>query len=116
MLNARYRTSGHGGAAGAGAGPGRPWSRPQDARSGNLLVATLTNIHDVLLKRHDPALYARLEKLEIFPQLYGIRWLRLLFGREFQVAICHYHYYYVTHYLMSNVSSFAIRSPCGTRS
>ena len=115
MLNARYRTSGHGGAAGAGAGPGRPWSRPQDARSGNLLVATLTNIHDVLLKRHDPALYARLEKLEIFPQLYGIRWLRLLFGREFQVAICtcmHLNIFYP----LSNLSSFATRSPCGTRS
>lgn len=63
---------------------GAPWCRPQDKTSGNMLVTTLNNIHDVLLKRHDPALYLRLEKLEIFPQLYGIRWLRLLFGREFQ--------------------------------
>ena len=61
----------------------QPWQRPQDSSSGNLLVSNLSNIHDNLLKRHDPHLYARLEKLEIFPQIYGIRWLRLLFGREF---------------------------------
>ena len=64
-------------------GDGKPWSRPQDSNSGNKLVCNLNYIHDVLLKRHDLALYTRLEKLEIFPQLYGIRWLRLLFGREF---------------------------------
>jgi len=62
---------------------GQPWSRPQDRTTGNMLVSNLNNIHDVLLKRHDPALYTRLEKMEIFPQIYGIRWLRLLFGREF---------------------------------
>lgn len=61
----------------------RPWSRPQDDDMGNVVIAKLTQIQDVLLKRHDPSLYARLEKLEIFPQIYGIRWLRLLFGREF---------------------------------
>jgi len=64
-------------------GEGKPWSRPQDSNSGNKLVTNLNYIHDVLLKRHDLALYTRLEKLEIFPQIYGIRWLRLLFGREF---------------------------------
>ena len=62
---------------------GKPWSRPQDKTTGNKLVDNLNYIQDVLLKRHDPALFARLEKLEIFPQIYGIRWLRLLFGREF---------------------------------
>ena len=61
----------------------KPWSRPQDGTQGNLLVSNLNNIHDNILRRHDPALYTRLEKMEIFPQLYGIRWLRLLFGREF---------------------------------
>merc|ERR1719466_124825 len=62
---------------------GKPWSRPQDKTTGNKLVDNLNYIQDVLLKRHDPALFTKLEKLEIFPQLYGIRWLRLLFGREF---------------------------------
>jgi len=61
----------------------KPWSRPQDLSTGNKVVDSLNYIQDVLLKRHDLALYQRLEKLEIFPQIYGIRWLRLLFGREF---------------------------------
>jgi hypothetical protein len=62
---------------------GQPWSRPQDQTTGNKLVDDLNYIQDELLRRHDPALFSRLEKLEIFPQIYGIRWLRLLFGREF---------------------------------
>merc|ERR1719466_408090 len=65
---------------------GKPWSRPQDKTTGNKLVDNLNYIQYVLLKRHDPTLCARLEKLEIFPQIYGIRWLRLLFGREFNLA------------------------------
>jgi len=65
---------------------GTPWSRPQDGASGNKVVENLNYIQDVLLRRHDPTLCARLEKLEIFPQIYGIRWLRLLFGREFNLA------------------------------
>merc|ERR1719361_1035229 len=50
-------------------GEGKPWSRPQDSNSGNNLVNNLNYIRDVLLKRHDLALYTRLEKLEIFPQV-----------------------------------------------
>jgi len=49
----------------------------------NKVVDSLNNIQNVLLRRHDPVLFTRLEKLEILPQIYGIRWLRLLFGREF---------------------------------
>ena len=49
----------------------------------NKVVDSLDYIQNVLLKRHDPALLSRLEELEILPQMYGIRWLRLLFGREF---------------------------------
>jgi hypothetical protein len=41
--------------------------------SGNRLAERLTHIQESLLKRHDPALFLRLEKLEIYPQLYGIR-------------------------------------------
>ena len=62
---------------------GQPWSRPQDQTTGNKLVDNLNYIQDELLRKHDPDLFSRLEKLEIFPQIYGIRWLRLLFGREF---------------------------------
>lgn len=40
-------------------------------------------IHDELLMAIDPALARHLSSLQILPQVYGIRWLRLLFGREF---------------------------------
>ncbi|KAI9276340.1 rab-GTPase-TBC domain-containing protein, partial [Umbelopsis sp. AD052] len=42
-------------------------------------------IQHQLLKSTDPALYQHLETLGIEPQLYGIRWIRLLFGREFSI-------------------------------
>jgi hypothetical protein len=44
---------------------------------GNKLGEKLTHIQESLLKRHDPALFLRLEKLEIYPQLYGIRQVAL---------------------------------------
>jgi len=40
----------------------------------------------VLLKSYDPVLHNHLTRLGIEPQLYGLRWIRLLFGREFHVA------------------------------
>ena len=43
-------------------------------------------IHDKLLQTVDPALWAKMEKLRVEPQLYAIRWLRLLFGREFPIT------------------------------
>lgn len=61
----------------------QPFARPQDVGPTNQLVQKLTTIHDTLLQRHDPALYNHLARLEIPPQIYGIRWIRLLFGREF---------------------------------
>ncbi|XP_064082066.1 TBC1 domain family member 5-like isoform X4 [Macrobrachium nipponense] len=61
----------------------QPFARPQDIGPTNLLVQKLTSIHDNLLQRHDVALYNHLARLEIPPQIYGIRWVRLLFGREF---------------------------------
>jgi len=39
-------------------------------------------IHHVMLRRLEPQLYFRLEKLNVLPQLYMLRWLRLLFARE----------------------------------
>jgi TBC1 domain family protein 5 len=45
----------------------------------------LDKIHNVLLKQIDDQLYYRLQDLGIPPQTYGIRWIRLLFGREFHL-------------------------------
>jgi len=43
-------------------------------------------IHHQLLKLYDPDLYNHLMKLGVEPQIYGLKWIRLLFGREFHVA------------------------------
>ncbi|KAG9123441.1 hypothetical protein FRC07_014943 [Ceratobasidium sp. 392] len=52
-----------------------PWVAP---------INTLCNkIGNEYLKVCDPALATRLDELGIEPQMYGIRWLRLLFTREF---------------------------------
>lgn len=40
-------------------------------------------IHEVLLARLDPELATHLTQIEILPQIFLIRWIRLLFGREF---------------------------------
>jgi hypothetical protein len=41
-----------------------------------------------LLKRADPALYEHLTALEIEPQLFALRWVRVCFGREFELDEC----------------------------
>ncbi|GFS04335.1 TBC1 domain family member 5, partial [Elysia marginata] len=60
-----------------------PFSRSQDLNPSNAIVTKLTRIQDYILKKFDQELHQHLERLEIAPQIYGIRWLRLLFGREF---------------------------------
>uniref|UniRef100_A0A0N5A874 Rab-GAP TBC domain-containing protein n=1 Tax=Syphacia muris TaxID=451379 RepID=A0A0N5A874_9BILA len=47
------------------------------------ILRELRYIDNKILSEIDPALHGHLNRLEIHPQLYGIRWLRLLFGREF---------------------------------
>ncbi|CAG8478943.1 12154_t:CDS:2 [Ambispora gerdemannii] len=47
------------------------------------VVMKCNKIHEEYLRKADPELYNHLKGLEIEPQLYGIRWIRLLFGREF---------------------------------
>lgn len=42
-------------------------------------------IQHQLLAQYDPTLYKHLQGLGIEPQIYGIRWLRLLFAREFHM-------------------------------
>ncbi|CAG8734376.1 9402_t:CDS:2, partial [Ambispora leptoticha] len=76
----------------------RPIKRPQSSDLENArLIATAqaeaakltpvvvkcNKIHEEYLRKADPELYKHLKDLEIEPQLYGIRWIRLLFGREF---------------------------------
>lgn len=49
------------------------------------VVRKCHRVQNTLLKEFDPTLHAKLTSLGIEPQLYGIRWLRLLFGREFHM-------------------------------
>ena len=42
-------------------------------------------IQNELLKGADPTLHARLDALMIEPQIYAMRWVRLIFGREFHI-------------------------------
>ena len=48
------------------------------------IVARCARIHD-LLKKVDFELWRRMEELKIEPQIWGIKWLRLLFSREFPI-------------------------------
>ncbi|KJE95089.1 TBC1 domain family protein [Capsaspora owczarzaki ATCC 30864] len=49
------------------------------------IVKKLKHIQHKLLQDADPTLYAHLQNLQIEPQLYGLRWVRLLVGREFHM-------------------------------
>ncbi|XP_051060147.1 TBC1 domain family member 5 [Phodopus roborovskii] len=60
-----------------------PFARPQDLGPTVAIVTKVNQIQDHLLKKHDIELYMHLNRLEIAPQIYGLRWVRLLFGREF---------------------------------
>lgn len=60
-----------------------PFARPQDLGPSLAIVSKVNRIQDQLLKKYDAELYMHLNRLEIAPQIYGIRWVRLLFGREF---------------------------------
>ncbi|OAP58137.1 hypothetical protein AYL99_07227 [Fonsecaea erecta] len=47
------------------------------------IIARSKRIHDDILSAIDPELALHLHVLGILPQIYSIRWIRLLFGREF---------------------------------
>eukprot|EP00008_Paramoeba_atlantica_P012825 CAMPEP_0201492740 /NCGR_PEP_ID=MMETSP0151_2-20130828/34541_1 /ASSEMBLY_ACC=CAM_ASM_000257 /TAXON_ID=200890 /ORGANISM="Paramoeba atlantica, Strain 621/1 / CCAP 1560/9" /LENGTH=744 /DNA_ID=CAMNT_0047879735 /DNA_START=88 /DNA_END=2322 /DNA_ORIENTATION=+ len=51
------------------------------------VVAKAKFIHHTLLKKKDKAMYENLQKHEIQPQLYVLRWVRLLFAREFHLYL-----------------------------
>ncbi|KAI8904461.1 rab-GTPase-TBC domain-containing protein, partial [Gorgonomyces haynaldii] len=54
-------------------------------RDGIPIVVLLNKIQGEYLKTLDPELFQHLTKQHIEPQLFGLRWLRLLFAREFQI-------------------------------
>uniref|UniRef100_A0A8C8D1U8 TBC1 domain family member 5 n=1 Tax=Oncorhynchus tshawytscha TaxID=74940 RepID=A0A8C8D1U8_ONCTS len=60
-----------------------PFARPQDSGPSVAIVTKVNRIQDQLVKKHDVELHMHVNRLEIAPQIYGIRWVRLLFGREF---------------------------------
>ncbi|KAL0961840.1 hypothetical protein UPYG_G00332360 [Umbra pygmaea] len=60
-----------------------PFARPQDLGPSVAIVTKVNRIQDQLVRKHDVELHMHLNRLEIAPQIYGIRWVRLLFGREF---------------------------------
>eukprot|EP00179_Madagascaria_erythrocladioides_P008908 CAMPEP_0198324390 /NCGR_PEP_ID=MMETSP1450-20131203/12417_1 /TAXON_ID=753684 ORGANISM="Madagascaria erythrocladiodes, Strain CCMP3234" /NCGR_SAMPLE_ID=MMETSP1450 /ASSEMBLY_ACC=CAM_ASM_001115 /LENGTH=506 /DNA_ID=CAMNT_0044028185 /DNA_START=88 /DNA_END=1604 /DNA_ORIENTATION=- len=51
----------------------------------NAVVIKSNEIQGTLLRKLDPELASYLEALSVQPQLYALRWLRLLFGREFHL-------------------------------
>ncbi|KER23886.1 hypothetical protein T265_08347 [Opisthorchis viverrini] len=51
----------------------------------NPAVAFLNDLHNRLLKNLDQKLYCHLKALDIHPALFGLRWIRLLFGHEFEL-------------------------------
>lgn len=50
----------------------------------SVLSIKLRIISESIVRTYDPELFNHLEALQIAPQIYGIRWMRLLFGREFE--------------------------------
>ncbi|KAK8056016.1 hypothetical protein PG993_001243 [Apiospora rasikravindrae] len=55
-----------------------------DAQGGqSSIVEKSQHIHEVLLYKVDPDLSNHLKAIEILPQIFLIRWIRLLFSREF---------------------------------
>ncbi|KAJ1953459.1 hypothetical protein IWQ62_005985, partial [Dispira parvispora] len=47
------------------------------------ILACCNNVYHGLLKTVDPEYYQHLESVGVEPQLFGMRWIRLLWGREF---------------------------------
>lgn len=59
----------------------------RDSRTGeeasSAILLQLKRIHDRILKKFDLELYQKLQSLDIPSQIYGLRWIRVLFAREF---------------------------------
>lgn len=59
----------------------KPRGRPVESESA--IIIRCRRIFGTLLPQVDPALASHLEELEISPQIFLMRWIRLIFGREF---------------------------------
>ncbi|KIW16488.1 hypothetical protein PV08_06543 [Exophiala spinifera] len=55
-----------------------------DSKDASPIIARSKKIHDDILAAVDPELALHLHVVGILPQIYSIRWIRLLFGREFE--------------------------------
>ena len=51
--------------------------------SNSPIVERSRRVHEIYLRQADPELAEHLAAIEILPQIFLIRWIRLLFGREF---------------------------------
>lgn len=49
------------------------------------IVSKCNHVHHTLLAAADPALYAHMERCEIPPQVYLLRWYRLLFAQNYHI-------------------------------
>ncbi|KAI5792428.1 rab-GTPase-TBC domain-containing protein [Peziza echinospora] len=62
----------------------KPWYElGEGASSGSPIVEKSKLIHETYLMAVDPELAHHLKTLDVLPQVFLIRWVRLLFGREF---------------------------------
>ncbi|KIV81207.1 hypothetical protein PV11_08639 [Exophiala sideris] len=55
-----------------------------ESRDSSLIIERSKRIHDDILASIDPELALHMHVIGILPQIYSIRWIRLLFGREFE--------------------------------
>ncbi|KAJ4993758.1 tbc domain-containing protein [Stagonosporopsis vannaccii] len=58
---------------------------PQSTSKETPMLARSSRIFDSYLPKVDPELHAHLTKLDVVPQIFLLRWIRLLFGREFDL-------------------------------
>ncbi|KAJ0372012.1 hypothetical protein COL26b_009388 [Colletotrichum chrysophilum] len=63
-------------------------SASKDRAETSAIVEKSKYIHEVCLAKVDPELANHLKDIEILPQIFLIRWIRLLFGREFPFDQC----------------------------
>eukprot|EP00039_Didymoeca_costata_P014653 m.239350 g.239350 ORF g.239350 m.239350 type:complete len:762 (-) comp16067_c0_seq1:7335-9620(-) len=62
-----------------------PFQGPASESASSEILIKLDRIHKVLLKNYDPELFHRLQMLDIASSVYGLRWIRVLFAREFTI-------------------------------
>lgn len=53
--------------------------------NGSALLRKCRYIQDIVLRKHDEQLSKHLNDIELEPQLYLLKWVRILFGREFHL-------------------------------